>query len=357
VGDERPASLRPPAGAPKELDAFLGCTGNEVTLKNGKQPWIKLDLGFATLDGPPITFGKGADGGIDLTVGEGMISLTLKCNIVDGKLTVEPPDIPGVADKLKSQLDELNGWFAKNGKQLGAPKLEKGGITLTKVALAAPAKAVAPTPKAAPVPGGGGFEVPGRALGLGALLLAAVVTGVVLIGGNKGGSPAASSPASAAASVASASPASPAPSASAPSAPPSVAAASASNVIGPTIAIVGGAMQVNFVQSEFATHYKVQATDTAGRALAWSWVLEPPSDDPGCNNHGVLSGADAQFVWHHGDNDGCNHAKEGPTGHLGTVEVTVSDGLWSCVASFFGTQGNGSPDAKAFFSPCRQLTP
>lgn len=134
--DERPASLKLPATAPRDLDAFLGCTGTSVVLKGGKQAWLgKIDLGVTTIEAPEISFAPGADGGIDLTVGSGMFSLTLQAKVADGKLVVEPPNLPGVADPLKQQVDELNKWFAKNGKKLGAPKIDKGTLTLTKVPL------------------------------------------------------------------------------------------------------------------------------------------------------------------------------------------------------------------------------
>lgn len=115
-------------------------------------------------------------------------------------------------------------------------------------------------------------------------------------------------------------------------------------------------MGIHFVQSEFATHYIVNATDSAGLPITYQWILEPPANDPGCNNLGNVRGTTSEFVWHHGDQDGCDHTKQGPLGHEGTVAVTVSDGQWACRTEYQGTEGpNSSPDAAVPFGPCMKV--
>ncbi|MFI5041416.1 MAG: hypothetical protein ACHQNA_06145, partial [Acidimicrobiales bacterium] len=112
--------------------------------------------------------------------------------------------------------------------------------------------------------------------------------------------------------------------------------------------LVTGPLLVRFVQAEFATHYTVVASDRDGYPLTYTWTLDPPAVDLPCNNHGVLHSSTAEFIWHHGDQDDCNHNVQGPTGHKGSVGVVVSDGHWTCEGSYFGTEGsNGSPDATA----------
>jgi hypothetical protein len=105
-------------------------------------------------------------------------------------------------------------------------------------------------------------------------------------------------------------------------------------------------LQVTFVPSEFATHYEVGATDSAGLAITYAWTLTPPTADPACNNHGNLTSSSNEFIWRHGDQDHCDHTKQGALGHLGIVSVVVSDTSSSCSASYGGTEGaNGSPTA------------
>ena len=106
-------------------------------------------------------------------------------------------------------------------------------------------------------------------------------------------------------------------------------------------------IQVQFVQSEFATHYTVIATDTASHPITYDWSLTPPSVDPNCNNHGDLTSTTNAFVWHHPDAlnsipEGyynCNHNVEGSLGHRGVVSLTVSDGHWWCEEAYPGTSG------------------
>jgi hypothetical protein len=92
-------------------------------------------------------------------------------------------------------------------------------------------------------------------------------------------------------------------------------------------------ISANFVQAEFATHYTVTA-QSPGAALTYQWRLIPPTADPGCN-HFSTTGNTA--VWHHGDQDGCNHNVQVAQGHPGTVIVTVSNGGFSCTSTYFGT--------------------
>lgn len=111
-----------------------------------------------------------------------------------------------------------------------------------------------------------------------------------------------------------------------------------------------------FQQVEFATHYTVHASDNAGRALSYNWTLKlqlidkagsanggtPGSKaavDVGCNNSGKLSSSALEFIWKHGDASlgACDHSKMGPGGHQGKITVVVKDGVWSCTATYNGT--------------------
>lgn len=93
-------------------------------------------------------------------------------------------------------------------------------------------------------------------------------------------------------------------------------------------------IQATFVQSEFATHYVVTAEDPNGKTLTYQWRLIPPTADPNCNH---FSASGNQAIWHHGDQDGCNHNVQVAQGHPGTVIVNVTDGQFTCTATYFGT--------------------
>jgi hypothetical protein len=102
------------------------------------------------------------------------------------------------------------------------------------------------------------------------------------------------------------------------------------------------AIQATFVETEFATHYTVDAFDLNPKKLTYRWTLElelidkagapnpglPGSGaavDLGCDNHGKLVATTDEFVWHHADarKDNCDHNKMGPKGHQGSIVLLV----------------------------------
>lgn len=113
----------------------------------------------------------------------------------------------------------------------------------------------------------------------------------------------------------------------------------------PVLAPVAGV----FDQSTFSTTYTVNVQPAAG--LTYTWSVSIPGD-PGCAA-GFKGGSPApnQATWFHADvsqGGHCGHAPGavGPRGHAGVVTVVVSNGNWSCTATFGGTEGpNGQPSA------------
>ena len=101
-----------------------------------------------------------------------------------------------------------------------------------------------------------------------------------------------------------------------------------------------------FDQSTFSTTYTESAS---GGNLTYAWSVSIPTD-PGCAA-GFKAGSPQpnQATWYHadrGEGGPCSHADYDASGagHPGTVTVTVSDGYWSCAATYRGTQGgDGSP--------------
>ena len=111
-------------------------------------------------------------------------------------------------------------------------------------------------------------------------------------------------------------------------------------------------IHAQLVESEFATHYTVTAQDPSGKTLTYQWRLIPPTTDAGCNH---FSATGNTAVWHHGDQDGCNHNVQVARGHPGTVIVVVSDGSTSCTATYFGTVPGDGPAPQC--GPFDQATP
>lgn len=103
-------------------------------------------------------------------------------------------------------------------------------------------------------------------------------------------------------------------------------------------------IKADFREAAFATYYTVEVKTFPGRTVNVIWNLKAPRIDPACRDFFEPSDSDDNVaVWKHGDADGCDHTKMGPRGHLGTVSVTVSDGVYRCHALYRGTiSGKGS---------------
>ena len=116
-------------------------------------------------------------------------------------------------------------------------------------------------------------------------------------------------------------------------------------------------IKATFNPKAFATTYIASATDADGDKLKLSWQLAPPTQDPKCNKFATVT--PTQAIWHHGDQDGCNHAVQGPRGHKGTVRFFVSDGPWTCTETYDGTitgSGGGAVCLKTLPPPPAQYT-
>jgi hypothetical protein len=100
------------------------------------------------------------------------------------------------------------------------------------------------------------------------------------------------------------------------------------------------------------TTYSLPTVSDPNATYQWTLIITAPVGqvdpnkgvDLGCNNHGVLIGADKTFVWHHGNkgdplfDDGCDHDLQGQWGHQGLITVTVSDSAGDhCAATYKGT--------------------
>jgi hypothetical protein len=141
------------------------------------------------------------------------------------------------------------------------------------------------------------------------------------------------------------------------------------------------AITAKFDAKNLATNYTITVTETKRGIegyISTDWKLalglvdsagaSPPGRgdehaavDASCNNSRLPGGKNLEwgylhelgrtFTWFHGDVGsyagsayGCDHTKMGPLGHQGVVSVTVSDYVWSCTASYNGTNDGTSPE-------------
>src|SRR5438105_1576860 len=124
-----------------------------------------------------------------------------------------------------------------------------------------------------------------------------------------------------------------------------------------------GKIHADFSDPDRATTYSLPNVSGAAGTVTYSWTLTitPPtgqvdgakSDDPGCNNHGLLADTEPTFVWHHGNSgdqlhdDGCNHDIYGRWGHQGLITVVVKDGTYYgvCSATYKGSFSTAQNEA------------
>lgn len=98
-------------------------------------------------------------------------------------------------------------------------------------------------------------------------------------------------------------------------------------------------IHAEFHQDAFLTVYSVTISNPpAGVTPTYEWKLTPPTADPGCKQFGTTDIDKTQAIWHHGDQDGCNHNVTVAQGHPGTVEVTIRMLPYICTGSIFGTE-------------------
>ncbi len=134
------------ASLPEDLRAFLDCTVDTATIRNGPIEWLEIPSNVRAMLGgksPELKIAAGAaPGSAVLTIRAGWIGATLPAAVVDGKLSIDTSKLPFLAPAsigrdIKRFVDELNGRLAANGKALGEPVIGPDGMTLSKVPLGA----------------------------------------------------------------------------------------------------------------------------------------------------------------------------------------------------------------------------
>lgn len=128
-----------------------------------------------------------------------------------------------------------------------------------------------------------------------------------------------------------------------------------------------------FSEADRSTTYSVVVHESdATAALGYEWKLTLEAVDPNvgvdedCDNHGILSGTESTFVWHHGNkgdpvhDDDCDHDLQGEYGHQGTIALTVTDSAGiRCSESYKGTLDSDAAAAAGLApaSPSQCVTP
>jgi hypothetical protein len=117
-------------------------------------------------------------------------------------------------------------------------------------------------------------------------------------------------------------------------------------------------IHAQFISAESATHYTAIVTNVplgdVPVVVFWKLTLMQIDSngkvDPPCNKteNGSVS---TEFIWHHGNTDGCNHDLEGLHGHQGRITVKIHLKDWDCLATYDGSTGV-PPDG-----PTRLCTP
>ncbi len=172
-GDKPAKPKRPklPKSAPQDLKDFVSCKIAKVELSPGKIDWLPIPIS------PDVKFKPGAAGAgsvdieMKLPLKDEPITVPAKVN-AEGKLEVDPANLPFGADGANDWVKELNDWLASRNRKLGPPEIKDGKLVLTKIAVAA----------AAPRQGAFLPHVPrGEKFAGGALVVLATVAGVAMM--------------------------------------------------------------------------------------------------------------------------------------------------------------------------------
>jgi hypothetical protein len=132
-----------PSNLPEDLRAFLECTADTATIRNGPVTWVEIPpsargmLGGATHPELVITPGAGPGTAL-LQIRAGWVAAKLPAAVTGGRLAIDASKLPFLAPRsvrldIERFVTEVNARLAANGKALGAPSFGPDGMTLTKV--------------------------------------------------------------------------------------------------------------------------------------------------------------------------------------------------------------------------------
>jgi len=132
-----------PPNLPEDLRAFVDCTGDRATIRNGPVTWVEIPPAARGMLGgamhPDLTVTPGPVAGTAyLEIKAGWLAARLPAMVSGGRLKIDTSKLPFLAPAsvkadIQRFVDELNARLAANGKALGEPTFEPEGMTLTKV--------------------------------------------------------------------------------------------------------------------------------------------------------------------------------------------------------------------------------
>ena len=122
-------------------------------------------------------------------------------------------------------------------------------------------------------------------------------------------------------------------------------------------------IHANFVSAERATHYTLEVVGaTAKPSIRWDLEIRlipgdggEIDDDCTITNTNVKDAGTSketlEFIWHHGEDDRCEDAKESTHGHQGRIHARATFPGWICDAFYEGSDpGNSFPNGPTL--PC-----
>jgi hypothetical protein len=131
-----------PSYLPADLKAFVECRADRVELQGGKAPWIPVPPVLKNTVGlfvkPKAVIEPDTEPGTArVGVRWALVSITFQAKVQDGRLVLDARGLRGgmlndVADGMDDWADQLNGWLAANGYQLGPADVAPGRIALRK---------------------------------------------------------------------------------------------------------------------------------------------------------------------------------------------------------------------------------
>ena len=135
-----PPSL--PSYLPSDLRAFVECRADRVELAGGNAAWIPVPPVLKNTVGlflkPKARIEPDGEPGVArVGVRWALVSMSFRASVEDGRLVLDPGEMRGgmlddVAKGMGDWADQLNGWLAANGYQLGAPDIAPNRIALRK---------------------------------------------------------------------------------------------------------------------------------------------------------------------------------------------------------------------------------
>jgi len=152
VGERRDPP-RLPDGAPADLQQFLACTRLSVDVDLSTTSWFPRPSIVPRGVEPSVTARSTGTDRAEVSVGWGLLSLTLPISITNGALSIDTsaiPDIGGMRSGIDRWVRRLNDSLAANGRRFEHLEVRGRTVRVTKTVVAGSAQAAGRTPTGRP---------------------------------------------------------------------------------------------------------------------------------------------------------------------------------------------------------------